>query len=184
MVVDLDSLIPADPTVRAVWAHVQRLDLRVLEDAIGARGSHRGRPAPDPRLLLALWRFAPLEGVGSARALERLCDSHLAYCWLRGGVSVHHHMLGEFRVESGWPGTGCGFGRARARVMTMADGGDRPACHVQPCTDTTGLVVVGVDVTTIGSDPPHLVSMVEPVERRVGVRPGRGRPGSGAPPAR
>jgi hypothetical protein len=48
--------------------------------------------------LLALWLYATSEGVGSARALERLCESHDAYRWLCGGVSVNHHMLADFRV--------------------------------------------------------------------------------------
>lgn len=82
MAVDLDSLIPAAHTVRAVWACVQRLDIRAVEDAIGARGSHPGRPATDLRLVLALWMFATLVGVGSARALGRLCDSRPAHRWL------------------------------------------------------------------------------------------------------
>src|SRR6266436_1136053 len=52
-----------------------------------------------PRLMLALWLYATSQGVGSARALDRLCKSHDAYRWLCGGVSVNHHTLGDFRVE-------------------------------------------------------------------------------------
>jgi hypothetical protein len=48
--------------------------------------------------LLALWLYATTEGVGSARALERLCNSHDAYRWLCGGVSVNYHTLADFRV--------------------------------------------------------------------------------------
>src|ERR1700675_2504379 len=75
-----------------------QLDLRELEDAIKAREGTRGHPAITPRLLLALWLYATSEGVGSARALERLCESHDAYRWLCGGVSVNYHMLADFRV--------------------------------------------------------------------------------------
>jgi hypothetical protein len=30
-------------------------------------------------VLLALWLYATLDGVGSARAIERLCEYHAAY---------------------------------------------------------------------------------------------------------
>ena len=94
---DLDGLIGADHPVRTVWAYVVRLDLRVLEDAIKAREGRPGHPPASPRLLLALWLYATSEGVGSARALERLCASHDAYRWLCGGVTVNHHTLADFR---------------------------------------------------------------------------------------
>jgi hypothetical protein len=37
--------------------------------------------------------------VGSARALDRLCESHDAYRWLCGGVSVNYHTLSDFRND-------------------------------------------------------------------------------------
>lgn len=96
--VDLDSLIGADHPVRAFWIYVQRLDLRDIEDAIKAREHTPGQAPPSPRLLLALWLYAVSEGVGSARALDRLCECHDAYRWLCGGVSVNYHGLADFRV--------------------------------------------------------------------------------------
>jgi transposase len=96
--VDLDSLIGADHPARAFWAYVQELDLRELEDAIKAREHTPGQAPPTPRLLLALWLYAVSEGVGSARALDRLCKHHDAYRWLCGGVSVNYHGLSDFRV--------------------------------------------------------------------------------------
>lgn len=96
--VDLDSLLGADHPARAVWAYVERLDLSVLEDRIKAREGRPGHPPADPRLLLALWLYATSEGVGSARALARLCESHDAYRWLCGGVSVNYHTLADFRL--------------------------------------------------------------------------------------
>jgi len=36
--------------------------------------------------------------VGSARAIERLCEQHDAYRWIAGGVSVNYHTLADFRV--------------------------------------------------------------------------------------
>lgn len=96
--VDIDSLIGADHPVRVIWAYVAGLDLSELEDRIKARENRPGHPAISPRLLLALWLVATSEGVGSARALERLCNSHDVYRWLCGGVSVNYHTLADFRV--------------------------------------------------------------------------------------
>ena len=86
---DIDSLIGEDHSARLIWAYVQQVDLRELEDAIKAREGVPGHPAITPRLLLALWLYATSEGVGSARALARLCEHHDAYRWLCGGVSVN-----------------------------------------------------------------------------------------------
>jgi transposase len=97
--VDIDSLIGADHRARVIWAYVEGLDLAELEDRIKAREHRPGHPVAAPRLLLALWLYATSDGVGSARALERLCDSHDVYRWLCGGVSVNYHSLSDFRVS-------------------------------------------------------------------------------------
>jgi transposase-like protein DUF772 len=60
-----------------------------------------GRPPTDPRVLLAVWLYAILEGVGSARAVDRLCRQHAAYRWLCGGAPVNHDLLAEFRRDNG-----------------------------------------------------------------------------------
>ena len=99
--VDIDSLIGSDHSARLIWAYVERLDLSELEDAIKAREGTPGHPTITPRLLMALWLYATSEGIGSARALERLCESHDAYRWLCGGVSVNYHTLSDFRVGHG-----------------------------------------------------------------------------------
>lgn len=52
-----------------------------------------------PFALVALWLYATIDGVGAARELDRLCVSHDAYRWLRGGVSVNYHTLSDFRVQ-------------------------------------------------------------------------------------
>src|SRR5438067_7130894 len=96
--VDIDSLIGQDHKARVFWAYAQGLDLSELEDRIKARESTPGHPAISPRLLVALWLYATSQGVGSARALARLCESHDAYRWLCGGVSVNHHTLSDFRM--------------------------------------------------------------------------------------
>jgi transposase len=99
--VDLESLVVEDHPVRAVWSFVEGLDLGWFYDRIKARGETPGRPATDPRILLALWLYATVDGVGSARALDRLCVHHSVYRWICGGVGVNHTMLSAFRIDSG-----------------------------------------------------------------------------------
>ena len=97
--IDLEALLADDHRARVVWDFVAGLDLRALYQAIRAVEGHAGRPPIDPAILMALWLYATLEGVGSARALARLCEEHDAYRWLCGGVSVNYHTLADFRVE-------------------------------------------------------------------------------------
>jgi len=97
--VDLESLLPADHRARVVWEFVEGLDLEPLHAEIKAVEGHAGRPAIDPAILMALWLYATVEGVGSARAIARLCEEHDAYRWLCGGVSVNYHTLADFRVQ-------------------------------------------------------------------------------------
>ena len=96
--VSLDDRLPPDHSARMIWAVTGRLDLSRFYAQIEARGADPGRPAIDPRLLVALWLFAYLEGVGNGRELERLCQAHDAYRWLCGGLSVNYHTLNDFRV--------------------------------------------------------------------------------------
>lgn len=48
---------------------------------------------------MALWLYATIEGVGSARELARLVERDLAYRWIAGGVPVNYHGLADFRVD-------------------------------------------------------------------------------------
>ena len=97
----LDQLIPRDHRVRAVWAYVDSLDLKPLYAKIQAVEGEAGRDAVDPKILMALWMFAIIEGISSARHLARLCERDLAYLWICGGVGVNHHMLSDFRRDHG-----------------------------------------------------------------------------------
>lgn len=99
--IDLEGLLAADHRARMVWAFVESLDLAAFYDAIKAREGEPGRPPADPAVVLALWLYATLEGVGAARELERLCERDVAYRWLCGGVAVNYHGLADFRVDHG-----------------------------------------------------------------------------------
>ena len=95
----LESLVSADHRVRIVWEMVKGYDLRRFYERIEAVEGAAGRPAIDPAILVGLWLYATTEGVGSARELERLCEEHLAYQWILGGVKVNYHTLSDFRVQ-------------------------------------------------------------------------------------
>lgn len=276
----LDDLLTPEHHARTVWQFVQGLDLTPLYARIRAVEGGPGRPATDPPILVALWLYATVEGIGSARALDSLCLHHHGFRWLAGGVSLNYHTLADFRVahleflddllthsvavlleqdlvdlnrvaqdglrvrasagaasfrrratlEECWQEAQTQVQRLRAEletdpgeanrqqqkaheraareraerlrqalarlpemeakkpaadtakarvsttdpeatVMKMADGGFRPAYNVQFSTATAGQVIVGVEVTTRGSDQGEMAPMVEQVHERFGQRP-------------
>jgi transposase len=288
----LDDLISTDHRARQVWGYVEGCDLAALYDRIRAVDGGAGRAPIDPAILMALWLYATLEGVGSARLLSRLCETDGAYRWICGGVGVNHHTLSDFRSGSGAVlddllsrsmaalaatgivGLDClavdgvrvrasagasSFRRAprlnelhdlaakkvallkaeldadpaagtkraqeramreakarqarieaarqaareieaerqrdaekqrrskpkntkeprasttdaQARIMSMADGGFRPAYNLQFKTDPKSGCVVGLDVTNKASDRAQLMAAIEEIERRYGVKPSR-----------
>ena len=97
----LDDLLSPDHRARQVWDYVEGLDLGVLYGRVRTTVQSTGRPAIDPAILISLWLYATLDGVGSARLLDRLCKSEAAYRWLCGGVGVNYHTLSDFRSEAG-----------------------------------------------------------------------------------
>ena len=92
-------MLTAEHPARVIWAYVEKLDLSALEERVQARAHGPGQSPPSPRLLLALWLYATTQGVGSARALARLCESQDEYRWLCGGVRLNYHGLSDFRTE-------------------------------------------------------------------------------------
>ena len=97
----LDDLLPPDHRARLVWAFAEGLDLGPLYAAIKAVEGHAGHPPADPRMLMALWLNATVDGIGSARHLARLCEEHLAYRWLCGGIGVNAKTLADFPIGHG-----------------------------------------------------------------------------------
>lgn len=279
---DLESLLPQGHRARLVWAWVEQQDMSALYAGIKVRQGGVGRSAIAPQILLGLWLYATLEGVGSARQLSRLVLEHDAFRWITGGVQVNHHSLSDFRVEHGQAldemlsasvaalmsagavklqrvaqdgvrvrasAGAASFRRkaslqdnleqARARVrelkeqldadpakdsrrkaaaqeralremqerlqramdrlpelerikqrgggkaedarasstdadasvMKMADGGFRPAVNMQLASDCASQVIVGVEVSTAGSDMAQLAPMVDQVAERMGKTP-------------
>jgi transposase len=277
----LEDLLTPEHHARAVWQFVQGLDLTPLLQAIRAVEGRPGRPATDPRICVALWLYATVEGIGSARALDWLCSHHHGFRWLCGGVTVNYHSLADFRVahldfldnllthsvatlmeqdlvdlnrvaQDGMrvraSAGAASFRRrptlehclhdaqtqvqrlraeletdpaeanrqqqkareraarereervrqalermpeleakkkaeakeqarvsttdAEATVMKMADGGFRPAYNIQYSADTKSQIIVGVDVTTSGSDQGQMSPLVEQIHERFGQYPG------------
>jgi transposase len=97
---ELDALIGADHPARVVWSYVQQVDLSGLLEWIRAGAHTPGHPPPDARVVLALWLYACIEGVGSARQLERLSETHHGVRWLRGGVPLNYQLLADFRWQA------------------------------------------------------------------------------------
>ena len=97
----LDELIATDHPARTVWEYVEGLDLSPLYQAIQAVEGNPGRPPIDPKILMALWLYATIDGVGSARQLDELCHHHAAYQWILGDVSINYHTLTDFRTAHG-----------------------------------------------------------------------------------
>ncbi len=66
---DLDALLPEGHRARVVWAWVERADLsRMYADIRSVEGAS-GHAAIIPEILFALWLYATLNGVGTARSL-------------------------------------------------------------------------------------------------------------------
>jgi transposase len=94
----LEDLLAPEHLARTVWEFVQGLDLTALLETIRSVEGRPGRPAIDPQILVALWLYATIEGIGSARAVAWLCSHHHGFRWLCGGVEVNYHTLADFRV--------------------------------------------------------------------------------------
>jgi transposase len=93
----LDQMLPSDHRARTVWAFVRSLDLEELYAQIEVSGNTAGRTAIAPEVLVCLWLLATLDGIGSASALDRRCETDIPYMWLRGHVAVNYHTLSDFR---------------------------------------------------------------------------------------
>jgi transposase len=93
-----DELIPQNHSVRVIWQVCESQDLSQFCKPIKAREGIGGRDATAPSLLVALWLYATVRGIGSARELARLCKESKPFMWLCGGVSLNHHTLSDFRV--------------------------------------------------------------------------------------
>jgi transposase len=95
----LEALLPQDHPARIIWDYAEGLDLSPLYRRIKAVEGGPGRAPIDPKILMALWLYATIEGIGSARHLDELCREHDAFRWIVGEVSTNYHTLADFRTE-------------------------------------------------------------------------------------
>ena len=96
-----DDLVSATHPVRRVAQVVEHLDVSGFCTPIKAREGVPGRDATDPKLLISLWLYACVRGIGSAHELARQCQENVAFQWRCGGVSVNHRLLSDFRTDHG-----------------------------------------------------------------------------------
>ncbi len=64
---------PQDHEARSVGEFVEKMNLAPLYARIAAGEGRPGREPIDPKILTALWLYATIDGVGSARKLDLLC---------------------------------------------------------------------------------------------------------------
>ncbi len=95
----LQDLLPPDHLACRVWELVEQLDLSEFYADIVVEEGMPGAPATDPKILVAVWVYATMQGETSARRVATLCVEHLAYIWLCGGVTLNYHTLSDFRVN-------------------------------------------------------------------------------------
>jgi transposase len=81
----LEDLLAPEHLARTVWQFIQGLDLTPLLGTIRSVEGRPGRPAIDPQIVAALWLYATIEGIGSAREVAWLCANHHGFLWLCGG---------------------------------------------------------------------------------------------------
>jgi hypothetical protein len=96
----LDQRLAAEHPARLIWEVVRHLDLAAFHTPIAVRGSEPGRPATDAQLLVAVWLYATVDGVGNRRKLDRRC---------RGGQRGDEVSLGRAGVR------GAEFGESAVR---------------------------------------------------------------------
>jgi transposase len=94
------SLLDWVPEGHLVWtilASVEEMDLSVFYADYRADG--HGRPAYDPRMMVALLLYAYAKGNRSSRGIERACSEDVAYRVICSNHVPDHSTIAEFRVR-------------------------------------------------------------------------------------
>jgi transposase len=95
----LEQQLPHDHEVRAVWHVVEQFDFAAFHARVKAVAGHPGKPPFRPDVLFALWLYACLHGVCSARELHRRCAEDLPFQWLCGNDLPDYHTLADFYAD-------------------------------------------------------------------------------------
>jgi transposase len=99
--IDVEELVGEDHVVRTLWKFLGTLDLSRFAPSPKAVDGHAGRPAWEPRLLIAVWLYGLMRGVSSARRLARESAHEPGLQWLTGLQEINHHSLSDLRVDHG-----------------------------------------------------------------------------------
>jgi transposase len=94
------SLLDWVPEGHLVWtilASVEEMDLSVFY--ADYRSDGHGRPAYDPRMMVALLVYAYAKGNRSSRGIERACSEDVAYRVICSNHVPDHSTIAEFRVR-------------------------------------------------------------------------------------
>ena len=100
-----DDLVSATHPVRRVAEVVEHLDLSGFCPPIKAREGVAGRDATDPKLLVALWLYACVRGIGSGRELARQCQENVRLSLAVRGRECEPSFAVGFSHRS-WEGLG------------------------------------------------------------------------------
>src|SRR5919108_5785129 len=89
--------VPDDHLVWTILGAVDELDLSAFY--ADYRGDGHGRPAYDPRMMVALLLYAYARGNRSSRGIERACVEDVAYRVICSNLVPDHSTIAEFRVR-------------------------------------------------------------------------------------
>src|SRR4029079_14199226 len=93
-VVDWFGLIDADHLARRIIHVLDQLDLSELYGKIVSKNTHQGRPAIDPKIILAIWLYAYTQGISSSRVVADYCKWQPGFRWILGhGLSIQYVAL-------------------------------------------------------------------------------------------
>ena len=87
--------VPPDHLVWTVLASVEEMDLSGFYGVYRPDG--HGRPAYDPKVVVALLFYACAQGIRSSRAIERRCREDVAFMVITAMRVPDHSTIAEFR---------------------------------------------------------------------------------------
>jgi transposase len=93
----LRDWVPEDHLVWTILGAVEEMDLSDFYADYRADG--HGRPAYDPRMMVALLLYAYARGNRSSRGIERECEEDVAYRVICANRVPDHSTIAEFRVR-------------------------------------------------------------------------------------
>ena len=96
-----DAMLSSTHPARLLWDVLGTLDLSDFTKGCESVEGRAGRSLLSPRMVLTLWLYAISQAVGSAREIERLTTTDIAYRWIVGDLKLTHHTLSAFRVAHG-----------------------------------------------------------------------------------